>query len=71
METKCPNCGHSLAQYRTDRQVVRSGEMTMFWNICPRCHHVALERWLFAAGAGAGGLGRAGGTPPPGRRNDR
>lgn len=59
METRCPNCGNELTRYRTDKQMARSGEMIMFWDICPRCRHIALEHWEYAGGSSVG---------PPGSR---
>jgi endogenous inhibitor of DNA gyrase (YacG/DUF329 family) len=47
MIENCPNCGHKLVRYRTDRQRVSQGEVTMQWDMCTHCRHIALERWTF------------------------
>lgn len=57
MGARCPNCGSELTRYRTDKQMARRGEMIMFWDICTRCRHIALEHWDYAARWPAG-------TPP-------
>lgn len=44
----CPNCGHSLVVYRTDRQIVGRREAVLTWTICRDCRHVALHAWTFA-----------------------
>ena len=43
----CPNCGHRLVNHRTDRRTVGEREVVMQWSACPRCRHVALEKWYW------------------------
>lgn len=43
----CPNCGHHLVGYRTDRQQAGEREAVLQWSICGNCRHVALESWAF------------------------
>ena len=43
----CPNCGHLLTKFRTDRRTTRHRAVELEWLICPRCRHVALKSWSF------------------------
>lgn len=47
-EMTCPNCGHHLVNYRTDRQAAGRREVELKWMICVHCRHVALDSWSFA-----------------------
>jgi endogenous inhibitor of DNA gyrase (YacG/DUF329 family) len=49
-EMYCPNCGHHLVDYRTDRQPSGKQEVVLHWAICTHCSHVGLQRWSFANG---------------------
>lgn len=45
--TLCPNCGHRLAAYRTDRQLSGTREAVLHWAICENCRHVGLTSWSY------------------------
>lgn len=42
----CPNCGHGLVDYRTDRQSTGGREVILNWMICVACRHVGLKKWM-------------------------
>ena len=44
-EMFCPNCGHHLVAYRTERQSAGHRDVVLQWMICTHCRHVALEKW--------------------------
>lgn len=43
--TACPNCGHQLVAYRTDRQSTARHDVVLHWACCPECRHFSLRRW--------------------------
>lgn len=47
MGVECPNCGYTLVNYRTERQMAGSREVMLCWHICSRCRHVSLQHWEF------------------------
>lgn len=49
-EMYCPNCGHHLVGYRTERQRSGNREVDLEWTICTHCRHVGLQSWQFANG---------------------
>lgn len=49
-EMICPNCGHHLVGYRTERQSAGRREIDLHWMICEHCRHVGLKQWSFADG---------------------
>lgn len=46
-EMFCPNCGHHLEAYRTERQSAGRRDVVLQWMICRYCRHVALKTWTF------------------------
>lgn len=44
----CPNCGHQLVGYRTERQSGGRRDFLLEWSICTNCQHVALQQWSAA-----------------------
>jgi hypothetical protein len=43
----CPNCGHTLTKFRTDRRSMGQRQVELEWVICMHCRHVALRSWSF------------------------
>jgi hypothetical protein len=63
----CPNCGHPLVDYRTDRQPVGAREVVLQWSMCGSCRHVGLKQWQFANGVLPNPPETNGHTPQAGR----
>lgn len=53
----CPDCGHDLVTFRTERQQTRHRLVELQWSICLRCRHVALKNWSVLAELTTAGSG--------------
>lgn len=41
----CPNCGHTLVVYRTDRSWTVKHQLEAQWFTCPLCGHMSIQHW--------------------------